>query len=60
MFKILITNPVGKTRLLSTEYRYPDEACAQAERLWLRCDGSTVACITVLEQDGSVYADYEH
>jgi hypothetical protein len=60
MFKIEVTSPEGKTRLLPTEYRYPDDAMAQAERIWLRSDGSVLACVSVIEQDGTTYADYEH
>lgn len=60
MFKISVTNPLGTTRLLPTEYRYPEDAMAQAERIWLRSDGSVLACVSVIEQDGSIYVDYEH
>jgi hypothetical protein len=62
MFRIEIEPVEGAKFFYSRgkEWQYPEDADAVAERLWLR-HGQTgeYACFSVIEQDGSIYTEWE-
>ena len=64
MFRVEVERSDGKRFFVGgktpTEWRYPEQADSKAENLWLSL-GSTEDYVrfSVVEQDGTVYSDWE-
>lgn len=60
MFKIEVERVNGETFFYAGVWEYPERADAEAERLWSRYNGADMFTrFSVVEQDGSVYSDWE-
>lgn len=64
MFRVEVERADGKTFFVGggapREWRYPEDACAHAEDLWLKLQHTEdYARFSVIEDDGSVYSDLE-
>jgi hypothetical protein len=64
MFRVEIERADGQTFFRGggkpMEWRYPESADAEAELLWLRLAGTGYYTrFSVIEQDGTVYSDWE-
>jgi hypothetical protein len=64
MFKVEIQREDGKTWFLgdkkALEWRFPEQADACAEGLWLlHCVSGEYSTFRVIEQDGTIYSEWE-
>jgi hypothetical protein len=60
MFKIEIERADGSVFFYDSVWEYPERADAECERLWARLARTEeFARFSVIEQDGTVYSDWE-